>query len=271
VLTPPSFLDGALPPGIELRLLRYFLAVAHERHFGRAAALLGITQPPLSNAIKQLESELGVELFTRTSRSVALTEAGVVLAHEATGALVSCANAVRECRRAAAGAELRLGCPPDLPLQRTQAFLGGMYGHDPESRIEVTHVRSPEQLRRLRAGELDIGVIHSERNDDAIEMEPLFRGEPLAALLPVGHRLAPNHGISPDELRGEVLVIFPRVEDPPFHDRLLAAIQTPGTGSGRCARRWAPTPATRCWPSPRVTEPPSLPSPRSRRWPRRAR
>src|SRR3954447_5158313 len=104
------------PPAIDIRHLRYFLAVVEELHFGRAADRLHIAQPPLSQAIRKLETELGVQLFHRTSREVVVTEAGVVFAEEARKILVGFDVAVAEARHAGgANAVLRIGCSPFLP------------------------------------------------------------------------------------------------------------------------------------------------------------
>jgi DNA-binding transcriptional LysR family regulator len=221
-------LNDPFPAEIELRLLRYFLAVAGELHFGRAAERLGITQPPLSTAIKQLEAALGVELLTRTSRRVALTEAGAVFAHEAAKVLTSVGVAVDECKRTAARIGLRLGWPPDLPLRRAQAFVRGVRERDSDLRVETRHLRSREQLVRLHAGSLDLAVVYARRSDPAIEMEPLFRGEPLIVLLPVGHPLAGRDHVGPAELSNEVLITAPRADDPVVHDHVMAAIREAG-------------------------------------------
>ena len=110
------------PLTIGLRHLRYFLAVMEELHFGRAADRLRIAQPPLSQAILKLESELGVQLLHRTTRVVVPTEAGHVLAREASKTLASFDVAVAEARRAGGGgATLRIGCVPQLPMRGSTA------------------------------------------------------------------------------------------------------------------------------------------------------
>src|SRR3954454_21826940 len=116
-MTPPS-------PSIELRHLRYFLAVFEELHFGRAAERLHIAQPPLSQAIRRLETELGVRLLHRTSRIVIATEPGKVFAEEARKVLAAFDLSVSEARRAAGlPSVVRIGCSPFLPIESLQAFL----------------------------------------------------------------------------------------------------------------------------------------------------
>jgi DNA-binding transcriptional LysR family regulator len=116
---------------------------------------------------------------------------------------------------------LRIGCVPDVPMQRLQAFIGAFYTRDPRVRIDVTFLDHGEQLRRLRAGELHIGVTHDSRDDAGIETEPLFAGEPLVAFLAIGHPLAERPALDPEHLSDQELLIFPRSTNAPLHDWLI--------------------------------------------------
>jgi DNA-binding transcriptional LysR family regulator len=221
-LAPPS-------PAIGLRHLRYFLAVMEELHFGRAADRLHIAQPPLSQAIRKVENELGVQLLHRTSRVVTPTDAGRAFAVEAAKVLASFDLAVAETLWAGGVARvLRIGSIPHLPLERLQAFLRALSGREPGVRTHVTHLHSGEQTRRLRRGELDIGIFHDAGPLSELEMQPLFPGEPLVALLPRTHALAAKPALGPEDLRDEVLVTFPRQGNPALHDRLLRVLQDAG-------------------------------------------
>jgi hypothetical protein len=125
-------------------------------------------------------------------------------------------------------ARLHVGCVPDLPLQRLQSFLGALHAHAPRLCSEVTHLSSVEQLERLRAGALDLAVVHDARDGEAIETQPLFAGESMAAFLPTGHRLAGRPTLGPDDLRDEVLLTSPRAADPVLHDRIAATLDSAG-------------------------------------------
>ena len=216
-------------PGIEVRHLRYFLAVFEELHFGRAAESLHMAQPPLSQAIRKLEDNLGLPLLERTSRAVSPTEAGRVFAEHARRVLDGLDLAVVEARRAGAlETELRIGCVHDLPLERLLRFLTALKEHDPTVQPQVIHLSSVEQLRRLRRGELDLGVFRHAQDHEDIETEPLFVGVPMVALLPSGHPLAAKKVLGHRELQDEVLVSLSRADDPSLHDRILEAIESAG-------------------------------------------
>ena len=217
------------PIAVELRHLRYFLAVFEELHFGRAAARLRIAQPPLSQAIRKLERELGVQLFERTSRMVSATEAGRVFAVESRKVLADFDTAVAEARRAGGAASpLRIGCMPDLPIQQLLRFLGALHERDPNARVQVTHMNFLEQMHGLATSEIDLGILHASEGDSQIETEPLFAGEPLAAFLPPAHPLAEKQVLGPGDFRSQTLIIFPRKANPALHDRLLALIDEAG-------------------------------------------
>jgi len=197
-------------PSIDLRHLRYFLVVSDELHFRRAAARLHIAQPPLSQAIRKLEDELGVVLLERTSRAVSLTAAGRVFVDEARNVLTSFDHAVAEARRAGgAGSDLRVGCTPYLPIDRLLLFLGALGDQEPTARPHVTHVLAGEQARGLGRGELDIGIFPDFLDDARLDREPLFPGEPLAAFLWPGHPLAAKPVLGPDDF-GEQTLVTPR-------------------------------------------------------------
>ena len=185
----------ARTPAIELRHLRQFLAVVEELHFGRAAQRLHIAQPSLSKSIRRLEDELGVMLLERTSRAVSVSEAGQSFAEGARDVL----------RR-----------------------LEGLCRSDPAWRAEVLNLFSLEQLRRLRAGRLELGMLWGAASYEGVKAEPLGRGERVVAALPACHPLAVRTKLGPDDVRGERLVMFPRTVNPSLHDWLLGQFEAAG-------------------------------------------
>jgi DNA-binding transcriptional LysR family regulator len=214
---------------IELRHLRYFLAVYEDLHFGHAAARLHMAQPPLSQAIRKLEEALGVKLFDRTSRSVTPTEAGHSLAEGARRVFASFDLALASARAAGeATLTLRIGCVPELPIQRLLQFLASLQMRTPDATAQVTHLRSTEQLQHLRAGGLDLAIFHDSEDFPDLETEPLFPGEPLMILLPPNHRLVDRAVVRSDDLADDALVTFPRDVNPPLYDRVLALFEDRG-------------------------------------------
>jgi DNA-binding transcriptional LysR family regulator len=217
------------PVAIELRHLRYFLAVFEELHFGRAAEQLHIAQPPLSQAIRKLENELGVQLLQRTSRVVAPTEAGRALAEEARKVLAGFELAVTETRRAGgAGTTLRIGYVPYLPIGPLLRLLNALHEREPAWQTQVTHLFALDQLALLRRGELDLGIFPATEEHAEVATEPLFAGEPLAAFLPAEHRLAAKLVLGPADLDEEILLTGQRAANPALYDRMLALMQAAG-------------------------------------------
>ena len=214
---------------IELRHLRYFLAVYAELHFGRAAEQLHISQPPLSQAIRSLEEALGVVLFRRTSRTVNVTEAGEAFAAGARQVLAGLEEAVLSARRAGgASSSLRVGSSPYIPIAPVHHFLADLRVRDPQLQTEVIHLVAVEQLRLLRLGELDLGIFPAAYSDPELEAEPLLAGEPLGLLVPVGHPLAAREIVGPADVSEETLITVPRSPNPEFQDGLTAHIEAGG-------------------------------------------
>jgi DNA-binding transcriptional LysR family regulator len=217
------------PAAVELRHLRYFLAVMEELHFGRAAERLHMAQPPLSRAIRKLEDGLGVPLLIRSSRSVVPTEAGRIFAAEARKVLASVDHAVAEARRAGgASTSLRIGYVPYLPAARLQEFLATMLERDEELVVDVTHMYTLEQVRHLRAAEIDLGIFIDAGELHDIATEPLFPGDPVAAFVADSHPLAQRESIDPADMSGETLIVFPRALNPSFYDRWMATVEEAG-------------------------------------------
>jgi DNA-binding transcriptional LysR family regulator len=175
---------------METRELRYFVAVAEELHFGRAAQRLGIAQPPLSRAIGQLERRLGVVLLERTSRSVALTDAGSVLLREGRAALDAVAAADRRTRRAATGQPglvlvAKTGASGELLAELLDA-----YAAEPGAvAVEVLLCGVGEQERLLRDGRADVALLHRPFDSTVGFDTEELRTEGQVAVLPAGHPL----------------------------------------------------------------------------------
>jgi DNA-binding transcriptional LysR family regulator len=219
-----------VPPKVELRHLRYFLAVFEELHFGHAAERLFMAQPPLSQAIRKLEAELGVQLFDRTSRVVTPTPAAEVLAHGARTVLSSLEAAITEARRAGADHEpaLRIGCVPNVSLDLVQRFLDALREREPAVEREVTNSLSLELVRQVREGALDFAILHWGEDYEGVEMEELAPAEPLTGILPVDHRAAARDVLGPADLGDEVLVTSLRTLNPVLYDRSLASLADAG-------------------------------------------
>jgi DNA-binding transcriptional LysR family regulator len=214
---------------LEPRLLRYFLAVAQELHFGRAAARLHISQPSLSNQIHHLERLLGADLFVRSTRQVALTPAGRTLLEEAPLALGALERAAERARLAGAGTSgtVRLGYAPMAGFETLGALLTAVEHDSPNLTVVASELFSSEIPGRVLAGELDVGVAMFPEAMRGVRTGPL-RIEPLALVFGRQHRLADTDPVPVAELAGETLLLFPRELAPGYYDRVLAACEQCG-------------------------------------------
>ena len=214
---------------LEPRLLRYFLAVANELHFGRAAARLYISQPSLSNQIRTLERTLGTDLFVRTSRQVALTPAGRALLEEAPLALAALERAAEGARLAGEGiaGTVRLGYSPMAGYETLGAILTAVEHDSPNLTVIASESFSAQIPGRLLAGELDVGLALFPESVRGVRSEPL-RVEPLALLLGEDHPLAEADPIPVRRLESETLLLFPRELAPTYYDRVIAACEQCG-------------------------------------------
>ncbi|MDB5738818.1 MAG: LysR family transcriptional regulator [Sphingomonas bacterium] len=200
---------------MELRHLRYFVKVGDELHFGRAAELLGISQPPLSQQIRQLEEELGVVLFERTSRRVTLTVAGRLFLVEAKATLAQADHAVSTVRRAAIGevGELSFGLSASaLFVPAMSAAIAEFSRSHPDVHLELAEMSTPVQRDAMLAGTLDIGLVRSARRPPMPEgiIVSELEVDRMCVAFSADHRLAADEGpISVADIVGEAMVHYP--------------------------------------------------------------
>jgi DNA-binding transcriptional LysR family regulator len=175
---------------MELRHLRYFVALAEELHFGRAAERIGIEQSPLSRAIRQLESDLGVRLFTRTSRATRITPAGETFLVEARRILKTVSAARRATLAVATGVrgKLRIGVSESIAQPRLARLLVRCRVEQPDVEFMVLDRSERRQAIELRHGSLDVGLAPAAIFTDGLRSEPLWSSV-LAVLLPPNHPL----------------------------------------------------------------------------------
>jgi len=197
---------------MELRHLRYFVAVAEELHFTRAALRLNIAQPPLSQQIRALEAELGVQLFLRTRRSVALTDAGHALLARARELLATTQSLPRDLQRIARGevGQLRIGFSSTLPL--TKVLRDVVADHrrtHPEVALHLREMHSQLQFEQLRRGELDVGLVrYNEAAPEGVRLL-LLRRDPLRLVVPASHRFSRRRSVTIADCRDESFIGFP--------------------------------------------------------------
>lgn len=217
------------PSAIELRHLRYFCAVAEELHFGRAAARLGLSQPPLSLQIRQLEEMVGARLFERHSRRVALTDAGRALQESARRILRDVDAALVAARQAGSGevGELRVAFAPTLMLSPLAHVIRHYRARYPGVRVELRELPSAEQAAALLRGDLDVAFVRDADADPRLHIEPLAR-EALLIALYRDHPLAARARVPLAALADEPWVLFPRAIAPLLYEQVLRLCREAG-------------------------------------------
>lgn len=218
-------------PLIELRLWRQFVMLSEELHFGRAAQQLNMTQPPLTQAIAQLEAVLGVRLFERTKRSVQLTAAGAALVPEARD-LLARAQALPAYAKAAASGEvgqLRLAFVSTVGFSLLPRWVRSFRERYPRAALELFETTGDVQLQLLARGEVDAGVmLHSPGFAPQGLERMLVTSEPLVLAVPEHHRLASASSLPLLKVLAEPLVVFPRRIVPSLHDAIFGMYHAAG-------------------------------------------
>jgi len=213
----------------ELRQLRYFIAVAEELNFSRAARRLNMAQPPLSVAIRQLEQEIGTSLFVRSSREVRLTEAGTAFLAGARRTLAEADATVVAARRAAAGEQgtLHIGYSWSARFETLPALGQAFKESRPDVDLLAEEMWNGRMPDALRAGAIDVAVSLCPDVVGELSYE-LVRAEPVVALLGAEHDLAAEHGIALAALADDELMLFPRELAPKLHDFLVSLCRSAG-------------------------------------------
>jgi DNA-binding transcriptional LysR family regulator len=211
-----------------LRQLRYFLAVAEELHFGRAAERAGIAQPPLTQQIQKLERALGCQLLVR-GRKTHLTEAGSALAADARRLVEQADRVFDRTRRVARGeiGQLRVGGPPSVMLTALPDTVRRYRQLHPNVDFTLREMATSKIEEALLARELDLGFLRESQPGRPLQAA-LFLRERLVAILPATHRLASAPSLALKKMRAEPFVFFPPHLGPAFHQHLVQACVTAG-------------------------------------------
>lgn len=215
---------------MDVRHLRYFVAVATERSFSRAAEKLHIAQPPLSRQIRQLEEELGVRLIDREKRPLTLTAAGRLLLEQAHRVLDDMQGLKTMMQRfAQAGRSLfTIGFVPSVMYAGLPSLIRDFRAAEPQIELRLIEMMSHEQVVALKEGRIDIGFGRLRLEDEAISRRVLVE-EPLVLALPPAHRLAANATAVPLEaVAGETLIVYPRKPRPSYADQVLSLLRDRG-------------------------------------------
>jgi len=222
-------IGGSYQFAMELRHLRYFVMVAEQLHFGRAAERLAIAQPSLSQQIKNLEQELGVLLLERGTRHVALTEAGSAYLTEARLIIRQMEEARLVAQRAQRGeiGGLSLGFFALAALDTLPMLLSQFRQGHPDVLLKLHEMSNDEQARNVLAGSLDAGIVREPTVTGSLSMLRVFR-DTQVVILPSSHRLAKRRTVHLADLRDEAFIIPPRSTGAAQYDRVIGACTAAG-------------------------------------------
>jgi DNA-binding transcriptional LysR family regulator len=214
---------------IELRHLRYFLAVAETLHFSKAAQRLGIAQPPLSQQIKRLEQLVGHRLFDRTTRGVKLTLAGQLLADRARSTVEKVHDDLEQVRRLGRGEEgtLTVGFSGSVMFADLPAAIESYRRRYPKVELRLRELATYAQIPALLDGTLDLAFMRDGDPTEGIQMTTMFK-EPYIAVLPEGHALARKRSLRVADLLDEPFILFARRMGPLAFDRTMACCERSG-------------------------------------------
>jgi len=214
---------------VDQRKLRYFLVLAEEMHFGRAAHRLSLSQPPLSLAIRQLEDEIGAKLFERNSRNVSLTVAGLALQREAQ-VLLRRTEETRVLVKAIAdgkGGQIRLGFGGSMLYRGLPKIVEAFRQRSPSTEVRVQELNSNEQLEALNRDEIDFGFIHDRAAPPGLEGF-CYHSEPFVACVPGAHRCAKARTLELSRLKQDDFILFARSGSPNYYQSIIATCLAAG-------------------------------------------
>lgn len=214
---------------IELRHLRYFLAVAETLHFSKAALRLGIAQPPLSQQVKRLEQLLGHPLFDRTTRGVKLTLAGQLLAERARSTLEKVQDDLAQVRRLGRGEEgtLTVGFSGSIMFTDLPVAIEAYCKRYPKVELRLRELATSAQAAGLLQGTLDMAFMRDADPTDGLELKTILK-ERYVAVLPETHRLTRKRRLRVADLSDERFVLFARRMGPLAFDRTIACCEKSG-------------------------------------------
>jgi DNA-binding transcriptional LysR family regulator len=214
---------------VELRILRSFVVLAEELHFGRASERLGIVQPALSMQIKALEQELGVTLFIRDRHRVELSSSGRLFLTGARSTLDQAQLAVQQVQASERGeiGRLRIGFISSVLPSYLPTLIRRIHTRYPRIELDLKDMPTPDQLRGLREKRIDFGFVRLPIDEKGVEHVEIF-SEPFIVALPLGHPLAELAEIAPPSLAGEPCFLMARRFAPGYCDELLLALTQHG-------------------------------------------
>jgi DNA-binding transcriptional LysR family regulator len=214
---------------IELRHLRYFVAIAEEMNFTRAAKKLNIAQPPLSQQISKLEAKIGVKLFVRTKPQIQLTAAGKTLLGEAQLILAQVEKAVQNARQTGLGqiGSLIVGYVGSATFYVLPKILKAFWERYPQVKLELIELETDEQMAQLLGNRMDIGFLRPPINESGLNLKILMQ-EPMVLALPENHPMAVFSEIAIQDLKNEAFIMLPhRLAPTPYH-QIIAMFQQAG-------------------------------------------
>jgi DNA-binding transcriptional LysR family regulator len=214
---------------MELRHLHYFIAVAEELHFSRAAERLCISQPPLSQQIRDLEDELGVKLFERTKRQVHLTEAGKVFLDRSYLLLAQLEQAIAATQQIGRGevGQLAIGFVDSAMYTSLPEILKGFRAQFPAVDLRLHELTTSQQIQALYDKQIDIGIVRSAISEPGLSVE-CFLPESLILALPENHPLSAQTQVSLSTLADEFFILFPAKLGPLFYEQVIHSCEQAG-------------------------------------------